>query len=649
MKISELSEQVDYGAVAWDTETSRRHPDDGGTVSVVSIAYRVNGELHAHAFPFDQGYSISKDQYLARYGSVRPSVVARKQSPGQGGLFDELEPPDGPEAPNLPVWDYVALTEWLGRHSLIAHNAKFDVMMTQAGTRWCSGAPIVQALIWDTMLSSKVLEPTHKAGLDECCRRAFGFSGKAKGTAQIKPYLQAGDDKRYDLVPWSIMVDYAQTDAELTYRLWEYQQDLLTESQDKVRMSLEITRKLNVCRVLSLMEMRGIGYDTNTATQALTTAYAVLAEVEQALPFEPTPAAARHWFYETHNATPHCTTEKTQLPGVTECCVRQLIRQGIPGAQEWATRQKVAGAISRWYEGFIARCGTDGRLRTVYKQVKQPMEHSNDEEGARTGRISSTRVNLMALPHAYKLKGVGLERLVPPRSLFKPKPGHGLWEMDLSQAELRHGAKVADCRTMAEAVGTGDAHGATAKLLWPGIDEQSSGWDEKRKLAKSANFGLLYSIGVPRFQAYLDKTADLKLSLDECKALVDNWRDVYHEFPTINRRVERVAEARVKRFGAAWVVLAGGERSYFEPWEPLYKAFNRVVQGSISVAMQHAMVELERDYPGCILLQVHDSLVVELPAETGALTASQMASRMAAIAERLFDCPMVADVKGWEA
>ena len=42
--------------VAVDTEASGLHVDDGARVSVVSAAWRMDdGELHSHAWPFDQG------------------------------------------------------------------------------------------------------------------------------------------------------------------------------------------------------------------------------------------------------------------------------------------------------------------------------------------------------------------------------------------------------------------------------------------------------------------------------------------------------------------------------------------------------------------------------------------------------------------
>ncbi len=600
MRPSQLPDTVD-DIVVWDVESSGLHPDDGATVSTIAVAYREGGVLQAWAFPFDQGPVSDK---------------VRKAS-----LFDEQD-----SEGNLPEQEWRALMAWLARQALVAHNAKFDLLMTQAGTRQWVGADLSDNVVWDTELASWVLDPLAGKGLDDNAERHLHDDSKERTRKALKPYLGPVSNPRYDLVPIGVMSEYARSDALLEYRLWEHQQQRLNSGEDHLRPIIQ--HELDVMQVLFRMEQRGIGYDLEGSRRAEAEARKLLQRCIDRLPFRPTPNEASNWFTR-QGAIPHCVTAKGGRLSVGECCVRTFIEQGIAGAREWSQYTKIDHAIGKYFAGYADRLGKDGRLRTSFQQA-----------GTITFRFSSQRVNLQALPHDYRLEA--LEGVASPRSLFRAKPGHQLWEMDLSQAELRRGAKVAGCQSMLQLIEAGeDLHDDTCRKLF-GIDKDSPLWFERRQTTKRCNFGLIYQVGPDTFQRDLEKHTGIKISRHESETIVRNWRDLYPEFPAINRRAEQKART------AGFIRLVGGRLRWFQPYEELHKAFNAKIQGDIAELMKLAMVKLDRDWPGTLLLQIHDSLVVELPATEADDLAREMSRSLSEVATATFGVLMTSDVKRWK-
>lgn len=591
--------------VSVDTETSGLHVDDGARVSVVSVAYYQGGVLHSFAVPFDQG---------PVEGKVEPK--GKKQR----SLFDDMLVAD-----NLPESEWDALMAWLAQWRHVYHNAAFDLAILRAGHRkWGSGRDFINNLAWDTKIGQWVLDPLENSSLKPTAVRLWG-PGEDDAQQALKPYLGPKTNPRYDLVPWEVIGPYAAKDAEQTIRLWATQEMRLDIEETWARPIINF--EMDVCRSLVGMMRRGIGFDRRRAMEAAVDAERQARLMAGRLPFNPTPDAARRYFYTDQEAIPHCSTD-TGKPSVGECCVRTLVAQQIPGAADWQRYQKISGAVSRWYTGFEERCGDDGRLRSDIAQM-----------GTVNFRFASRRNNLQALPHDYRLEIEGVD-LVPPRSLFVPRDGYVLYEMDLSQAELRYASRVAGCGGMLEAIESGDPHGVTARALF-NVDPDHPMWFERRQVSKRANFGLLYNIGPDTFSRDLEKQTGIVISRGEAAVIIDEWRSLYPEFPAINKRAELKARRTRK------VRLVDGRIRWFGAHEEYHKSFNSVIQGGIAQVMKRAMVEHDRLWPETLILQVHDSLIVEIPEEDGYDLATKMSDNLARIATEMFDTPMTSDVKEW--
>lgn len=610
------SQLPDLGAgaiVAVDTETSGLHVDDGARISTVSVAYwtecglcdgrsviddlhpcmACNGEggvLVGHAWPFDQG-PLSDKPGMEKCKD--PSLLIE---PGSDRDF------------NLHPDEYDALTEWLSDKQLVFQNAKFDLHMFRTGLRgleeW-TGIDLSEQAFWDCMPASRLLWPVLPTSLDAVCRRLFGEdNGKAdealKAALKQNSRYGVGLTRRYDLVSWEAMEEYARVDTELTLRLQDYQTGEFEEQPHLIRY---FDQDIKFMKALYRMEVAALPYSAELSLQTADELDPVLEAQIAKLPFRFTPPAASAWFFTEKGEMPHCISEKTQKPSIGECCVRDLIGRGGEvgqAANDYRVAQKIKNAIAKYYRGFPAQLGRDGRLRTDFK-----------EDGTVSFRISSTRVNMQALPHDYRLDALP-EGTRMPRSCFLDEPGCELWEFDLAQAEYRVAGRLAGCERILRYVVEGiDAHSETAVLLFGDAEFQN------RQVAKRSNFSLLFSIGRRKFNMDVEKNTGLKLGETKAGQIIDTWRGLHPEIPIANRRAEQAMLARGRAanvpMAQGWVRLMDGRQRWFQWREHSYAAFNQAVQGTIAQGVKAWLLAVDEAYPGMLRLTVHDSIALSIP------------------------------------
>jgi DNA polymerase-1 len=596
-----LLELPDVPLVCVDVETSGLHPDDGARVSCVGVAWLEGGEVKSRGFPFDQG---ERDKL--------PAV--------QMDMFDTGEDP------NLGRDEWMELLGWLeSREVLVNHNLKFDLMMLTSGTRHWPGTDLLWrgAQPWDTMLVEKELRPTDSLSLETVGER-YGLGGKT-GSAELAAWLAGrGYDKgRYDLVPWDVAGPYVRGDVELTLSVYLAQLEAMgavwDESGRAIRDEIEeglqgkLDREMDLLRVLYLMERRGVAYDDAASLRAAEVMAAKAQELEKRLPFHG-PKQARDYFFRQKGVIP-MNVSAAGTPSLDEEQTRRMIRDGIEWAPEYAEASRIKRAVSMWYRGYPEKIGQDGRLRCVYKQAF-----------VRSGRMSVERVQLQAVPK-YDKTFEGVPHI---RELLRPAEGKELWNLDLSQAELRVASQYAQCKRMLELLGQGaDLHGITCQQVL-GVQPGAPDWKAKRDIAKRLTFGGIFQIGGETFQATLGKLANIYLPVYECDQMVRTWRAMYPEFGDAYRAAERraKAEGRVRLLaGTPWATLSWlGERDYPNT------AWNRIVQGSLAEFLKLWLVEIERRWPGLMVLTVHDSVVLETDEGQG----EEAAEGIAELGARMF-------------
>lgn len=591
MKLPELKRGQ---PVAVDTETTgglHWDPPENARVAVVSLAWRRGGAgLESLALPF--AFGLGRSAQLAL----------------------ELEPD-----PNLNGSDWAELLDWLATQRLVFHNDKFDLGHLWVGTDQWQGRDLRSQLVGDTLLAAHELDPGLDAGLDDLENRLGYF------TAEVRDQWHKSKAKRANVsrMAWVDAQQYAALDAEATLAVYENQQERFGEGEGDW---LGYLQEIALSRTLTGMEHRGIGYDVAKSQEAADQLHRVQNQIKAGLPFRPTvPAARKYFFGQLKHEALNYTAKGT--PQLDDREVARLVELKVPHAREYQRLRKLQTASSMWFDGYAELCGWDGRLRTMFSQAKVV-----------SGRLSSTRVNLQSIPHDYQLQDVLAEGVPSPRSLFVPKARAKLWELDLSQAELRVAAREANCERMLEMLrNEEDLHGNVAKALFrdnPG----SPTWEKSRSVGKRANFAFIFGVAEDTFQATLIAQLGLYLPIQECRRIVQDWRKLFPEFTW----AIHVYMERANHWG--YVRLINGRPRHFRNYEDKHKAFNQYVQGSLAELMKEWLVQADGVCPDISLLTIHDSLVLE----TGS---TQKVDRIRRLGEEIgtawFDVPMVVDVKEW--
>lgn len=712
---------VDGLTVAVDTETSALFVDDGGRASVVSWAFRVTdevagacglepGSVARFAACWDQGQDVlellkatakkndpepddipfgglplgPKELPLRHSKRIRRWLEASPdEAVGQGA---ELL-----QAPNRQPDAWGRLLRWLQRQNLVFHNAKFDLHHLAAGLRGCEGLPpergggldLVDNTVFDTQLTQFVLTPREGSSLKPTSVRLglgkdLGLDAGSEDAEQqaLKPWKGPKTDPRFDLIPWRVLRPYAELDAALTILLFEYQNDLLDDEAFQFERR-HVRREFNLMRTLYGMEQRGIGYAADESRQQAELARKLMDEVASQLPFKPTYPGAQKYFFGpaegpdgqptgnlgrlpySDKVTKPSKTHPQGQPQVDEEVIGRLVKEEVPNAKEFARWAELSSANSKWYQAWADLTGPDGRLRTSHKQT-----------AVVSGRLSVQRAQLQAIPHSYLIP----DGLAPVRGLFRAKPEHQLWEVDVSQAEIRIATAVARCQQMLDQFNAGqDSHSAACWLMFRAEFErdgfstieqaqQHPQWDEFRQVAKRCNLGILYGAGAGTVREQILKFTGIDYPLSQVRGWVNDWRDA---FPPFVRMLDAAARKAVQD---GHVRLVNGRIRWFSDYEPTHKAANQVIQGSQAEVIKDCLVQVDREFPGAVLLCVHDSIVCEFPTmgavvgTTRYLSARAMAERVASILvaefERAFTkvwrsgeppvvVPFLADCKPW--
>lgn len=610
--------------MAVDTETSGLHPDDGARVACVSLTWP---EVDAAG------------DILLRPGTDTP-VLTTKAMPFDQGVRDKIAvtqlrlDDDGVEDPNLGEREWREMLQWCLRQLLVFHNAKFDLILMRAGTRHWPGIDLSGALHWDTMLAQGEIEPTELRGLDIVCRR-LGLGVGKEGLDELKGWLKANKfpPTRYDLAPWDIVRPYVSTDTERTADLFVWQRTWIEENGEQGEfVDRRMDDELDLLRTLYAMENRGIGYDAAASEQAAQKLEATMAKLRVGFPFDPdVKKQIAGYFVETMKLTPDRRTEKKGEPQIDEEQLRAWIKDGVIHARELDDYNKCKRAVSMWYRGYAEKMGVDGRLRTTFRQGH-----------VKSGRMSVERVQLQAMPKKDKFSREVFADLPQPRNLMVPRGGHAIWALDLSQAELRVASRYAGCKEMLKQLAAGeDIHSNTCMETLDG-DPDAENWKELRDIAKRLTFGGIFQIGGEKFQATLAKLADIHWPLADCEQAVQRWRRLYPEFGKMYYKSMRKADRE------KCVPLLKGTRyeylSYFGERDYPQSAWNRVVQGSLAEAFKHLLIGTEKQWPGHLILTVHDSVYLECPIDEGDQIAKECAEWGAALMTELFHIEMRMDI-----
>lgn len=239
----------------------------------------------------------------------------------------------------------------------------------------------------------------------------------------------------------------------------------------------------------------------------------------------------------------------------------------------------------------------DGKVHTTFNQALTA-----------TGRLSSVKPNLQNIPIRTEM-GKEIRR-----AFIGSSAQHRIVSADYSQIELRIMAALSGDNDMIEAFRNGkDIHTATAAKIFK--EETEDVTSDQRRIAKTANFGIIYGISP------FGLSQRLNIPRKEAKELIEEY---FLNYPAISEYIDRMkVQARENGF----VQTIFGRKRYLKDINSRNatvrgfaerNAINAPIQGSAADIIKMAMINVakalkENNLESKMILQVHDELVFDCP------------------------------------
>jgi DNA polymerase-1 len=235
--------------------------------------------------------------------------------------------------------------------------------------------------------------------------------------------------------------------------------------------------------------------------------------------------------------------------------------------------------------------------------------HTNfGQATAVTGRLASTDPNLQNIP----VRTAEGRRI---REAFIAPPGHVLVSADYSQVELRIMAHLSSDASLLDAFAKGaDIHRATAaEIFGVPIAEVTP---QQRRYIKAVNFGLIYGMSAFGLATQLD------IERGAAQQFIDKYFARYPGVAEYMQRTRELARAQGyvetvfgRRLWLPDINAGGGPRRQAAE----RAAINAPMQGTAADLIKLAMIAVQRwldseSLATKLVLQVHDELVLEVPA-----------------------------------
>lgn len=415
----------------------------------------------------------------------------------------------------------------------------------------CDRYGIGDGSLQESILEDKVFE--------ECQRLGLPCSRNPRAENNVKSMMYVLDPA--DVEP------YACDDVRLTRALL----DLVKPALRHYGL-YDIWKQVNYYSyVVMLMEHRGMLVNPNTIARYREEAVHHSKDAKERL-------NAKAGF----DLNPNSSKKVCEFLGVQSSAAERL-QELIDAGGEGAERAKLVQEARGWLS-------VDSRYYTPYTEdmdANNTLHCSLNLIGTYTGRLSCSNPNLQAVAkqtEVFKVKDV-----------FEARPGFVLIQADYKQAEMRLVTHYTKDKTMRELIeADADLHTATAEML--GIP---------RNAAKRINFSVIYGIG------YRKLAENLRVEQHVAKDYLDRYHALYPGFRKLMYQCEDFAKQN------GYIKMWTGRMRHFNvPDADPHKAMSNLIQGGVSEIVRVAISRLfpaMLDIGGHMLLQVHDSVIFEVP------------------------------------
>ena len=413
---------------------------------------------------------------------------------------------------------------------------------------------------------------------------------------------QVGALSLFDEIPEDETAPSRTQEAVAAYllgdRIWE-------EMEAASLCSLYETMEEPLLKVLSDMEMEGVRIDTvqlRKYAAGLTAEMNAIQERVREMAGEPdlnilSPKQIGALIFEKLNLDPKTKPKKgVRYVYPTDEDTLSALSHKHPIINEILEFRGVKKLLSTYIEPFPTFISpSTGKIHTTFNQALTA-----------TGRLSSSKPNLQNIP-------IRTERGKEIRKAFVPSRPDGLIvSADYSQIELRIMAHLSCDTHLISAFRNGeDVHSITAAKIF-GIDLSEVTADQRR-IAKTANFGIMYGISA------FGLSQRLKIGRSEAKKIIE---DYFANFPAISSYIEDTLTAAREN---GYVETIFGRRRYLPDINSRNatvralaerNAINAPIQGTSADIIKIAMINVSRriqeeGLQSRMVLQIHDELVFD--------------------------------------
>ncbi len=544
-------------------------------------------------------------------GAMRSNLVGMSFSWARGeGYYVPVKGPEG--QPHLPIETVLPAIKPILEDAAVqkvGHNIKYDLLvMRNVGVN-------VAGVAVDSMVSAFLLDASRmQYGIDRLALDLINFRKVATEELIGKGKNQTTMDK----VDLTRIAGYASEDADVTLRLANLLDERLAEYPDLRKLSDELETPL--IDVLAEMEFNGIAVDKSVLQEQSgvlgTRIDELRGKITAAAGFEFNPDSPKQLAEALFTQLKLTPVKKNKTGYSTDVFVLEKLAEKHPVPQLILDYRSLVKLKNTYLDNLGEDVLADGRIHGHFNQA-----------GAGTGRLSMSDPNLQNIP----IRTDEGRRI---RLAFVPGDAERnvLLAVDYSQIELRILAHFTREPALLKAFADDqDIHRAVAAEVYnvPLADVSR----EQRNYAKTINFGIIYGVSAFGLANRIEG-----LNTRAAQELID----VYNKrFPGIEQfSADAVQTAREK--GYVQTIL-GRRRPITEINSSIIAARkgaeraagNTIIQGSAADLIKVAMVRLYRrmraeNMRSKLLLQVHDELVFETPADVVAAEAEVIKAEMAA-------------------
>jgi DNA polymerase-1 len=554
------------------------------------------------------GVSMSCCTETAYYIPVghHPDALVHRTDPDDPSTEEQVKPIPKKTALEMlrPLFEDPAIGK-------VGHNIKYDlIVLERAGVS-------LTGIVMDTMVASYLTDPSRlRHNLGEVSLQYL-----KRKTIPITDVIGKGSKAiTFDKVLVDRACEYSCEDADVTWRLHGVFRASLHE---RALESLFHDVELPLIEVLARMEMAGIAIDPAVFKRLHHEISARLSTLEAAI-FEEagerfkinSPKQLQGILFDKLGLAPK---RRTKTGYSTDVEVLEDLARDHPLPEkilEYRMLEKLRGTYVEALPKLVNP--ETGRIHTSFNQAV-----------AATGRLSSSDPNLQNIPVRTEIGRAIRAGFVPGAK------NQRLISADYSQIELRILAHLSGDRNLREAFRRAeDVHQATAARIFGVAPKDVT--PEMRRQAKAVNFGVVYGISA------FGLAKNVGISNTDAAEFIEQY---FAQYPRVRAWIDETIE-QARHDGYVTTVLQ--RRRYVPELNSAdvvtRKAAERVavntpVQGSAADVIKLAMVKLDAALGKTrarMLLQVHDELVVESPAEE--------ADRVAALMKQIMEQAIELDV-----